>query len=99
MEKNKILDLRNRTQLETAVFIIAQYECLSLDGEFIPDEETWKLVKLLTTVSHEELCGFFEEQLDAGAALAYFAEYGIASFITPNGDWYNYTYEGWFVTV
>lgn len=99
MQKQKLLDLRNRTQLETATFIICQYESLVLYGDIFPSEEMWKLVYRLITINNTELLNIFEEQMDAGSALDYFSNYGVSNFIAPNGDIYNYMNGEWYITI
>lgn len=99
MHKQKVLDLRNRTQLETAIFLICQYESLVLYGDFFPSDEMCKLVYRLITMNDTELLDIFEEQMDAGATLDYFKNYGVSHFIVPNGDIYNLMDGGWYVTI
>lgn len=99
MKNTEPLDLRNRTQLETAVFVICQYESLVVYGNFFPEDEKNKLVDRLIHASNTELLDLFEEQMDAGAALEYFKNYNISCFIAPNGDTYNLMDGEWYVTV
>ena len=99
MQNTKPLDLRNRTQLETAIFLICQYESLALYGDFFPDDEAQKLVNRLINASDTELFDLFEEQMDANAAFDYFKIYDFPHFIAPNGDIYNLMDGEWYVTV
>lgn len=99
MQNEKPLDLRNRTQLETAIFLICQHKSLELHGDFFPESEEYKLVNRLVNASVTELFGIFEGQMNESAAFDYFKKYGFQNFIAPNGDVYNLMDGEWYVTV